>query len=88
MLNNPRHDFAFQLDLAMHLTNYPVANEDDFNIDYGKNRTLDFLFEYLTEQKQDVSKFRKEIHVRLIPVSPSPCFSLLLGHYFEECLSR
>lgn len=49
----------------MHLTNHPVEDQDDFNIDYGKNRTLDFLFRYLEEQKQDVSKFRKEIHVRL-----------------------
>ncbi|CAF4014313.1 unnamed protein product [Rotaria sp. Silwood2] len=50
--------------LSMHLTNYSTdENElgDDFDTDNGKTNSLEFLFEYLKQQKQDVSKLWKEI---------------------------
>lgn len=52
------------MNLAMHLTTYRTNDDDDdFNLDQGKTRTLEYLFRYLEEQKQDVEKLRKEIDV-------------------------
>jgi len=48
----------------MHLTNYLIDDDDDFDIDNGKKRSLKFLLKYLKEQKQDEAKLWKEIEVK------------------------
>ncbi|CAF1222750.1 unnamed protein product [Rotaria sordida] len=58
----PNSKNAFNL--SMHLTNYLIDEndmDDDFDTDNGKIHSLEFLFEYLKKQNQDVNKLWKEI---------------------------
>jgi len=48
----------------MHLTNYVIDNEDYFDTDNGKKRSLRFLLDYMKQQKQDRVKLWKEIQVK------------------------
>jgi len=50
----------------MHLTNYLIDNDDDFDIDHGKKHSLKFLLKHLKEQNQDEVKLWKEIEVKEI----------------------
>ncbi len=56
----------FQLDLPMHLTNYSIDDEYDFETDHGKIRTLESLLDYFQEQKHDKKKLWQEIQVKEI----------------------
>ncbi len=50
----------------MHLTNYSIDDEYDFETDHGKIRTLESLLDYFQEQKHDKKKLWQEIQVKEI----------------------
>jgi hypothetical protein len=50
----------------MHLTNYSIDDEYDFETDPRKIRTLESLLNYFQEQKHDKKKFWQEIQVKEI----------------------